>query len=148
MSQFSKLLRARTGDKFRVLLATVLLPTLSFLFSVGTFARVRRAMVWLGERGAWIVPGTPTYTRVVSAVQMADRSIPGSRRCLVRSSTAEVLLLFYGFTPEHRIGVAKEPNGELLAHSWIELDGDVILGKLDDLARFDPLPSIDTVEVV
>lgn len=148
MSQFAMLLHARIGDKFRVLLAAVLLFSLPVLFSVGTFARIRRMMVWLSERGAWIVPGTPTHTRVVSAVEAADRSLPGSRRCLVRSLTAEVLLLCYGFTPEHRIGVAKETSGELLAHSWLELDGDVILGELDDHARFHPLPSLDAAEVV
>lgn len=147
MSQLSKFAPDRIGDMFRVLLAEALLLSLPFAFAVGPFVKVRRKIVWISERGAQIVPGTPTHSRVVSAVEVADYQLLGSRRCLVRSSAGEALLLLYGFTPDHRIGVTKEADGEFAAHSWLELDGDVILGELNDLARFDPLPSLDTVEV-
>jgi len=59
-----------------------------------------------------------------------------------------VLLLLYGFAPEHRIGVAKEEDGEISAHSWLKLDDDVIIGELDDHARFDPLPPLEATEAI
>jgi hypothetical protein len=105
-------------------------------------------MIWISKRAVRIVPGTPTHIRVVSAVKLADHHLPGSRKCLTRSSTAEVLLLLYGFAPEHRIGVAKEGDGEISAHSWLKLDDEVIIGELDDHARFDPLPSLEATEAI
>jgi len=148
MSQLVRFLSARIGDLCRVFLAGFLLLSLPLVFSFGSFARVRRGLVWLSDRVAWFVPGTPTDRRIVSAVRRADHHLPGRRKCLIRSSTAEVLLVLYGFAPEHRIGVAKEENGEISAHSWLELDGDVIIGELDDLRRFDPLPSLEATEAI
>jgi len=148
MSRISAFLSAKPGDQFRLLIASALLLSLPFIFPIGSFARIRRVMLRVSERGEWIVQGTPKYSRVVLAVKVADSQLPGSRTCLVRSSTAEVLLRLYGFTPEHRIGVAKEDSGEISAHSWLKLDGEVIIGELDDLPRFDPLPSLDATEVV
>lgn len=148
MNRLLKFLSARIGDQCRLLLAGFLLLLLPVVFSIGSFVQVRQRMMWISKWAARIVPGTPTYIRVVSAVKLADHHLPGSRKCLIRSSTAEVLLLLYEFTPEHRIGVAKEEDGEISAHSWLELDGDVIIGELDDLARFDPLPSLEVTEAI
>lgn len=146
MSKVRAFLALPTGDQLRVLAAAALLASLPAVLRLISFACVRRAILWGGwqaERGLRRDPG---YTRIVSAVGAADRGLPGSRKCLARSLAAEALLRAYGYAPEHRIGVAKETGGELQAHSWLELDGDVILGDLDDLGRFDPLPSLDAVE--
>lgn len=146
MGRVSVFLLARLGDQFRLLLTAALLLALPVVFSVGTFAQIRRRLVRISERVARFVPGTPTHTRVVSAVEVADSHLPGDRKCLTRSSAAEVLLYLYGFAPDHRIGVAKESDGGIEAHSWLEFDDDVIMGDLDDLARFDPLPSLDAAD--
>lgn len=148
MGRISTFLSANPGDQFRLLLAAALLYLLPVVFSVASFVRAQRGLVWLSEGLARVIPGTPTHLRVVSVVEVADQQLPGERTCLMRSSTAEVLLCLYGFTPDHRIGVTKEENGDIAAHSWLELDGDVIIGELDDLARFDPLPSLDAVKAV
>jgi hypothetical protein len=148
MGRVSAFLSVRLGDQFRLLLAAALLLALPVVFFVGTFAQIRRRLVRLSERVARFVPGTPTYTRVVSAVKVADSRFPGNRKCLTRSSAAEVLLRLYGFAPDHRIGVAKEDDGEIEAHSWLEFDDDVIIGDLEDLGRFDPLPSLDAADAV
>jgi hypothetical protein len=41
-----------------------------------------------------------------------------------------------------RIGVAKDGDGTLEAHAWVETGGSVIVGHLRDLARFAPLPAL------
>ena len=146
MNRLSKFLSLSVGDQCRLLLAESLLFALPVVFSIGSFARARQKMIWISKRAARIVLGTPTHIRVVSAVKLADHHLPGSRKCLTRSSTAEVLLLLYGFTPEHRVGVMKEDDGAISAHSWLELDDDVIIGELDNLAQFDPLPSLEAAE--
>lgn len=136
------------GDMCRLFLAGMLLLFFPVAFSVSSFTRIRQRMIRLSKWGAGVVPGTPSCTRVVSAVEIADYHLPGDRKCLTRSSTAEVLLFMYGFTPEHRIGVSKKDHDVIAAHSWIELNNDIILGELDDLERFNLLPplSVDRAE--
>lgn len=66
----------------------------------------------------------------------------------MRSLTAEALLRLYGFTPKHRIGVAKETETEMKAHSWLEFQDDVLIGELEDLSRYEPLPSLEMADRV
>lgn len=148
MSRVQTFIKLPTGDQFRVLLAATLLVLLPTALRLGTFVHVRRVTLWSGQQARRIITCDTRYARVVSAVRAADRHLPGSRKCLARSLVAEALLRAYGHVPNHRIGVAKDDNGEIAAHSWLELDGDVILGDLDDLARFDPLPSLDAIDQV
>lgn len=146
MGRVRSLLALPADDQLRVLAAAALLASLPAILRLVSFVRVRRALLWGGRQVGRGRRGDPKHARVVSAVGAADSGLPGGRKCLARSLAAEALLRAYGYAPEHRIGVAKEDNGGLKAHSWLELDGDVILGDLDDLSRFDPLPSLDAVE--
>ena len=142
MTQPSELITTPFGDQCRVILAGLLLFTLPIIFSIGSFHRTRRKIIAFSKRIAQIIPGTPTCTRVISAVKIADHYLPGNRKCLIRSSTAEALLLIYGFNPDHRIGIAKQDQEEISAHSWIEIDDNVLIGEINDLERFSPLPSL------
>ena len=40
------------------------------------------------------------------------------------------------------IGVAKNELGHIQAHAWVEVDGQVVVGGLPDLSRFQRLPSL------
>lgn len=141
-SLFRSFLSSPLGDQVRVLLAAVLLVSTSVGFALGSFSRIRQGLLWLSSRLSPIVPGTPTAERVVSAVEAADRPLPGHRTCLMRSLTAETLLQLYAFTPEHRIGVTTETTDGMKAHSWLELHDTVLIGDLEDLSRYEPLPSL------
>ena len=148
MGRILAFLTAHPGDQFRLFLAGVLLLTLPTVFSVGSFAKDRHRLIGVIKRSAWLIPGSPTHGRIVSAVEVADRHLPGDRTCLIRSSSAEALLCMYKFAPTHRIGVAKETDGEISAHSWLELNGDVIIGDLNELDRFNTLPSLRAAKAV
>ena len=69
--------------------------------------------------------------------------MPGNVKCLARALTTEVLMNRSGYTPELRIGIAQSKTGKLEAHAWIESQGKVLIGQLEDLTRFQilPLPS-------
>lgn len=69
------------------------------------------------------------------AVRTADRRLPGSRRCLARSLVAVALLERAGHEPVHRIGVRSDGDG-IAAHSWVEVEGAVVVGALEDLDGF------------
>lgn len=129
------------GDYPRLATAVALLLVIDLAVVVLPFARFRNGLVRAASTLGAVVPGTPSATRIVWAVEVADAKLPGERTCLVRSLTAEVLLLLYDIRPSHRIGV--HPDDGLEAHSWLELDGDVVIGDLEDLSRYEPLPPLD-----
>jgi hypothetical protein len=87
--------------------------------------------------------GTDAIRKVVWAVEVSSRYMPGGAKCLARALTTKVLLNWHGYTPDLRIGIAKSDHGQLEAHAWIEYQGRVVIGNLRDLTRFIPLPSLE-----
>lgn len=135
--------RHRPGDQARLLAAALLLPFVRVAVVVAPFARLRRGLVAIANGVAPLIPGDPAPERVSWAVDVADRYLPGDRTCLMRSLTAETLHRLYGHDVAHRIGVDPSEPGDVAAHSWIERDGEVILGGLEDLDRYEPLGDLD-----
>jgi hypothetical protein len=43
-----------------------------------------------------------------------------------------------------RLGVARSAEGKFEAHAWIEHNGRVIMGLVQDLERFTQLPALST----
>lgn len=143
MGRLSGFLAASVGDQARLLTAATLLLAVRVGVFVLPTERCRRLLVTPATACARFVPGSPSPARVARAVEVADRNLPGHRTCLMRSLTTEALLRLYDHEVDHRIGVDKTPDGEFEAHSWIEHDGEVLLGDLEDLSRFQPLPSLN-----
>ncbi|MBU7581638.1 MAG: lasso peptide biosynthesis B2 protein [Nostoc sp. TH1S01] len=84
--------------------------------------------------------------KIVKAVDLSSRYMPGGVKCLARAFTTQVLMKRYGYSPELRIGVAKKEGGELEAHAWVESQGKVVIGYLRDLSSFTPLPPVEGAE--
>lgn len=61
--------------------------------------------------------------------------------CFPRALTAKTLLAQAGFESTLRIGITKSLEGKLEAHAWLERDGQVIIGDLEDLQRYTLLPT-------
>ncbi|MEO1429121.1 MAG: lasso peptide biosynthesis B2 protein [Cyanobacteria bacterium J06632_19] len=84
--------------------------------------------------------------KIVSAINLATRNMPGGAKCLARALTVRTLMSRYAYSPELCIGVAKNEE-KFEAHAWIEYQGQVIVGFLPDLPRYIPLPSIEGVKI-
>jgi len=84
--------------------------------------------------------GHPDVRRIAAAVQSVSRRVPGST-CLVVALAACRLLHSNGYPARLCIGVRRgEVNANLLkAHAWVEYDGAIVIGELDDLAEYSPL---------
>jgi len=96
---------------------------------VATHARARRrsrAAVPL-DRLAWILGAAGTL-------------LPGKRTCLVRALAGRLLVAGEGYTPTLRLGVARDADGRLDAHAWLECDGRVLVGG-GGLDRYTPFPT-------
>jgi hypothetical protein len=77
-------------------------------------------------------------TLVSWAVTAVARRLPGMT-CLVQSLTAQTLLHRRGFRADLRIGVqgrAKSAARPLEAHAWVECEGRVVVGEVQNLADY------------
>jgi len=79
---------------------------------------------------------------LVWCIEAASRYVPAAT-CLARSMAAQVLLQRHGYNSTLRIGVARGRHGPLEAHAWVECAGRVVVGEVENLERYTPLPSAD-----
>jgi Transglutaminase-like superfamily len=99
------------------------------------------------KQAAAIAPTDPLsqrqlVARVQWAVNACCKFMPGSVKCLARALTMKTLLDQYGCPSKLMIGVDKNSVDQLEAHAWIEYEGHVVMGQLNDLSRFKPLPNL------
>lgn len=80
-----------------------------------------------------------TVDRVAWAVVVASRYVPGAR-CLAQALATQVLLHRRGCPTNLRIGVARGKEGQLRAHAWVESQGRIVIGNLENMSIYTPLP--------
>ena len=90
--------------------------------------------------GSWPSTGEPALSRPAPrsigwAVGSASRFVPGST-CLVQALAAHDLCRRFGYHPRLRLGARLDAAGQLEAHAWLELEDDVVVGGLEDLAGY------------
>lgn len=74
--------------------------------------------------------------RVGACVRFASRRMPGIGSCLTEALVAEALLARTGQPARLRIGIARSRTGGIDAHAWVECAGRIVVGEVDDLARY------------
>lgn len=79
---------------------------------------------------------------IAQAVDRARRGVPGIYKCLPVAYTGHLLLHHYGHPSTVQVGVARDAEGKVEAHAWVECEGRVLLGELPDLSRFVPFPPL------
>jgi hypothetical protein len=70
---------------------------------------------------------THPIERIVWSVEAASRRVPRAS-CLTQAFAAALLLAANGHAAALRVGVAKNDDGSLRAHAWVESDGRTVLG--------------------
>lgn len=78
-------------------------------------------------------------SQVIRAVEQSSRFMLGVK-CLARAVTTGILLRRYGFAPALQLGVKFEPASGFVAHAWVVCSGNVVIGRLVDLERYNLLP--------
>ena len=124
--------RRRLLTALRLLwLVRVGLWTVSFRRLRGMLLRMEQKAPEQGSRA--------TADELVWCIEAAKRYVPAAT-CLTCSMAAQVLLRRNGHGSTLRIGVARGTRGGLEAHAWVECDSRVVVGEVDNLERFTPLP--------
>lgn len=139
--RFIRCLALPSVVQLRLLLAAVILLIVRAGVLVITFSQLRRVLLRVASRDVQRL-GSPPPQHLSWAINVVDRHLPGTRTCLMRSLAAEALLHIHGYTPQHRIGVVKRDNGALEAHSWLEYEGVVVIGDVENSSRYEALPPI------
>lgn len=106
------------------------------------FPTLLRFAAFLGRARRTNHPGAATPDDIVWAVNAASRFTPKAT-CLTRALTLNALLSRRGLASHIKIGIAKESNGGLKSHAWVEHDGRVILGALPDLNEYSTFVSLE-----
>lgn len=138
--------RLSRGEQLRILYSAFLIVLVPVALRLASFSTVRTVLVRAASRCRAVVSSEPSVDRVVHAVEVTDAHVPMSRTCLVRSLVSETLLRLYSYTPTHRIGVDPQNDDGFVAHSWLEHDGDILIGDLDDMARYEALPPLERLD--
>jgi hypothetical protein len=80
---------------------------------------------------------------IVRMLDRASRAIPGGHNCLVRALTAKDLMSRRGIPSVLHIGVTRDDARGVEAHAWLEWQGRVLVGRVENLARFKPFPLME-----
>lgn len=96
--------------------------------------RTQYLLMKLGQRVR--LPVSPlTLTRAVWAVEMATPYIPRGSNCFVRALALQTLLAHRGLFTQLYVGFAQKAE-TMEGHAWLEHDGKVLIGEIEDLSRF------------
>lgn len=141
MKQLRKF-RQLTYSDCRLLLSTVfLLGTIRLGLWLLPFPILQRLLTKMTQTQE--SPTQIPLARVVWAVTVVSRYMPGEVKCLARALATQILLARHGYQAQLRIGVAKGERGQLEAHAWVESQGKIVIGGIKNLGRYTPLPTLE-----
>jgi hypothetical protein len=80
-------------------------------------------------------PDAYRIRQVGTSIEHMSRYVPACT-CLVQALSADWLLKWLRQPAHLRIGARRDADGKLLAHSWLESGGRVIVGNLPDLSAY------------
>jgi len=140
MNKFHKFFNLSWLDRRLLISATIAIGAVRFGLWVLPFKFLQTLLLKL-ERPSFSRQrrGRPSVARIVWAVKIGARFVPAAT-CLAQALATKLLLRRRGYNPALRIGVTRNEAGEFQAHAWIEYNGDIVLGYLNDMSRYSKLP--------
>lgn len=144
MEKLRKLVGLKGADRHLLLRTFLLLSSIRLGLWLLSFQTLQTLLARVSQPATSTVKLEPrSIGNIIWAVNLSSRYMPGQVKCLARALTTQVLMKQSHYTAELRIGVAKGESGKLEAHAWIEHQGRVVIGYLQDLSRYTPMPSLD-----
>jgi Transglutaminase-like superfamily len=145
-------LKLNHGDRSVLLQSYLLLTLVRLGLLLLPFERLWKGLIKLGQlqvhpsAAIFLNPALKTQgqkiQQVIWAVNLSARFTPGGAKCLARALTTKVLLDWRQCPSDFKIGVAKDERGNLEAHAWIEVQNHVVMGQVNKLNQYKPMPSL------
>jgi Transglutaminase-like superfamily len=146
MQHLRRLLHLNSTEKRLLVRAFLWLGTMRlglWLLPFGTLRAVHARS--LQRRGRWTGEDAPSLKKVEWATAALGRHIAPLGNCLVQAMASQTLLSQFGHSTTLRIGICRANGTQLRAHAWLERDGRVVVGDVENLAYFTPLPPLEPV---
>lgn len=138
MNRLSKLAALRPGDRQLLAMAGMTVLAVRVALWLIPYGRTREFLKRSSQKAKRTQEPRESPDRVAWAVRTSSKAVPKAS-CLTQALAAELLLARRGHDSELRIGVARGEGGRFEAHAWLEANGEIVIGALDDLERFTPL---------
>lgn len=143
MKRMHKFLRMPAPDRRLLVESALLLGAVRVGLWLLTFQTLRRLLERIAQMTTRLQAADhDSIDRVVWAVTVVSRYVPGVRTCLTQALATQVLLGRRGHTTHLHIGVARSEEGQLQAHAWVEREGRIVIGDREDLSHYIPLPPL------
>lgn len=139
MKRLKRLLALPRTSRNLLLQAAFLLVVTKLALMSCSFKTLRRQAEGFFPGPTGGTPDWRTISTVAWAVERAAMAVGGT--CLTKAFVGEWLLRRRGQSVEMRVGVAKDASGGLDAHAWLEVEGQTIIGAVDEMGRFSTFSS-------
>ena len=128
------------GDRLLVREAAVVLVLVWASLRVLNFSTLRRLLDrYASARRVSSGGATPARDRIGWAVMAVARRSPVPMTCLRQALAAEAMLKRHGFVSQLCLGVRRHrsiSSASLQSHAWVECEGAIVVGELDELADY------------
>lgn len=131
MGQLTRFARLPRRDQALFVVAALLIATFRLAILLLPFRIVREWTHRMSVEPSSSVGDAVSIGRIVDS---AARRVPFSN-CLASALAGQVLMSRSGVRCEIRFGVAREADGRITAHAWVESNGQAVIGATD-LDRF------------
>jgi hypothetical protein len=129
LSAIAKLTRLDSSDRRLLVEAALVVPVIRVALTLLPFRLVHRGIAFATRTLHRSTPSTTkTQERITWAVTVIAARVPRAS-CLTQALAATLLLVRHGHAATLRLGVAKNDDGTLRAHAWLESGGRAILGE-------------------
>lgn len=145
MSKLCKFMALQRQEKWLYLSVALWLLVVKTGLYLLPFDRLRGWVVGFGQSNGKLTNAQEMQT-IIQAIERISQFLSSSRiNCLPQALVGYMLLRREGFDVQLKIGVLKTPSDQLVAHAWLEYQGQVILGNLQCLGQFAPFSSLKLV---
>lgn len=135
----ARLLALPASEKWLLLKAWMLLSWIRIALLTLRFKLTQRLLKRFNARPPERLRQDPLPARrVARLVNAASRVAPGGNHCLTKALAAECLLVRRGYPAEMKLGVARDEDGKLVAHAWVQCQGHALVGG-EELRRYTEL---------
>ena len=128
MRLLRKFARLEASDRLLLAEAAVVVPTVRVALTILPFRFVHRGVAAATRFLHRPAPAVLSLDRITWAVTAVAARVPRAS-CLTQALAATLLLVRHGHAATLRVGVAKNDDGSLRAHAWLESGGQAILGE-------------------
>ena len=144
VSALRKFLRLPSKNRRMLVTALFVVALIRLGLKALPFQKLLVLLNRLAERPrGWKDPDPLYERRVLWAVSAAARRLLRNNPCLTQAMAVQLLFRRNGLPAELHVGVAKDEQGLLKAHAWVESNDEVVIGGAASPFEYRAFPSLD-----